>query len=1594
MIAKLLALLRSALQINRKDMTPIETHDLGTFASVTAVWSAYPEGGHEGDYCTINGVTYRWNKYNRQWENSQLVNETTGRMVETFDGDVNIQNNLTVAGTLRAKRLKQPNCGMFGTVEALESAYPNPEVGMWAVVGDEMPGAIYRCDVEGVWEATGETGGVDGLLDDSYEQRIAALESNLDGKVDKETGKGLSTNDYTDAEQSKLSELPTASDIATSLASKADQRNVEQTIYAKQYVIGDEKHGEKVYLQEHGKSGTEYVTFSLGKSNRHTIVPIPSRSDTSIKLATVEDISGSIDMSGYYDKTQTDALLKGKANLHGSGKEYFRANALHMTSVPSEGEESDGNEIFATNRYNNGHQFVTIGYGAHVVKMNIPDGEETVTLATLDDVTGEIDMSGYYDKEEVDELVKDMVVPVTATNNSDEVITDVDANDVYNALEAKRTVVYRVAYASGNPSVRYFQVMGKTPGGIIAVYNDGAGDMERLIHVGTSISLSRLRNVQVLASMGEDYDGGHSYTPEYGDYFYANGKIYVETHVNTPDSEHVSEPLEVGVPDKNIIYCNALTNVQYRWEGSSWSSLTGAIFTKDEKLKLLEIEAGAEVNKIASVRVNGSDLPIRNKAVSLDGVLATKQDALVSGSNIKTINNQSLLGSGNINISGGGGSGVVYVNVTGTSSNLSADKTFSEVVGFLNEGSEVVYVYSGVYYRVTSYDVNHISAVVVDGEYIRYLTHTSTEHVGTLLLGVIGDALMDTIDDLLAAKQDKSMLVTVTENSGVFTADKTFAEVDAALTAGQLVRFFDGTNYFDITGYIATMVVVASYTTGATNEKFTYTPSGLTWERTLLAPKDSPALTGTPTAPTAASGTNTTQIATTEFVSTAVGNIPAGKSAYQSYVDTTTDVPVKMEAEWVASLKGEDGAPGAAGPQGPEGPQGPKGDSGVDLGEVVLVNDLTTGGEESALSAEQGKELKNEFDGATQITGVASTTGYHVFYSNGTLRAESSASYTAPINVTKGQIIKVVVSTLNTNYSVIAKVLTEGASYQNKVKYVNNQSTYIWIADEDCQIAISFKTADGYRAYIMTDTRGLWDNVMGLKALEPKVDNLTDAIDIDNYTLLSRIVATDSVASWGNRNTIVGCNKAFSQRSLLDKVKMFIFSPKVGSVVKFYLGKIDQRNWLLPRLTFTAYVTSLEEISLGDKTSVIDLSSYHIIAEEGEVLFFSPQPTTSNNATFGWSIPATIPNVTFYKTSDINTALETDSRGIRWFEITAKSVETYLALETDVEKINTAIEQQAESIAKSKIYYDRTTGEAYKIIVNNGAIQLKSASVNSLLVLGHSFAAYGEAGIWQCNDNRGMAATIAANDYPAQMKAILGASTLSKMNVADWERNLINYNFASNWGVTDVYDAIVLFVGANIVDTSNVYQGYVEALAYLKQAAPTADIYVVSMSIGAIYDGAKNAASAMKVGFIDITYLSKYPLTHLMGDYYIGKNSTYYEITANGVANHPADYGHWLIAQAITLGMGNETNVDPTHNITLMQAVGGTISAAASVGIENGVISIKCDANEGYTISSLTVTDGSNNSVIATARTNGSGTFYTFIMPSSDVTVTPTWVAE
>lgn len=74
-----------------------------------------------------------------------------------------------------------------------------------------------------------------------------------------------------------------------------------------------------------------------------------------------------------------------------------------------------------------------------------------------------------------------------------------------------------------------------------------------------------------------------------------------------------------------------------------------------------------------------SENPVQNKAVK--AALDAKQGTLVSGTSIKTINNQSLLGSGNIDISGGGG-GNSFLITAGTT-------TYEQTIAAINAGKEL-----------------------------------------------------------------------------------------------------------------------------------------------------------------------------------------------------------------------------------------------------------------------------------------------------------------------------------------------------------------------------------------------------------------------------------------------------------------------------------------------------------------------------------------------------------------------------------------------------------------------------------------------------------------------------------------------------------------------------------------------------------------------------------------------------------------------------------------------------------------------------------------------------------------------------------------
>ena len=80
--------------------------------------------------------------------------------------------------------------------------------------------------------------------------------------------------------------------------------------------------------------------------------------------------------------------------------------------------------------------------------------------------------------------------------------------------------------------------------------------------------------------------------------------------------------------------------------GSGNINITGGTSTN-----VLINDSSITVNNIANIKTNGIYNDTTNKIATMSDI-STKQDTLVSGTNIKTINNNSLLGSGNLQLNG------------------------------------------------------------------------------------------------------------------------------------------------------------------------------------------------------------------------------------------------------------------------------------------------------------------------------------------------------------------------------------------------------------------------------------------------------------------------------------------------------------------------------------------------------------------------------------------------------------------------------------------------------------------------------------------------------------------------------------------------------------------------------------------------------------------------------------------------------------------------------------------------------------------------------------------------------------------------------
>lgn len=161
----------------------------------------------------------------------------------TVRGNATFNRDVYISGWLNARNIRGAGKGLYETVDKLNSAYPNPENGWFALVGDTLPADIYRA-WGGEWKATGQKGGEPVLelaklteLSESLENEVSArvaadeaLKNAIDAEVtarangDKELSDAL-TKEIADREKAIADEvLARTTAINEAIEAEADAR--------------------------------------------------------------------------------------------------------------------------------------------------------------------------------------------------------------------------------------------------------------------------------------------------------------------------------------------------------------------------------------------------------------------------------------------------------------------------------------------------------------------------------------------------------------------------------------------------------------------------------------------------------------------------------------------------------------------------------------------------------------------------------------------------------------------------------------------------------------------------------------------------------------------------------------------------------------------------------------------------------------------------------------------------------------------------------------------------------------------------------------------------------------------------------------------------------------------------------------------------------------------------------------------------------------------------------------------------------------------------------------------------------------------------
>lgn len=220
----------------------------------------------------------------------------------TIRGNATFDRDVYISGWLNARNIRGAGKGLYETVDKLNSAYPNPENGWFALVGDTLPADIYRA-WGGEWKATGQKGGEPVLelaklteLSESLENEVSArvaadeaLKNAIDAEVtarangDKELSDALA-KEIADREKAIADEvLARTTAIDKAIEAEADARTKDIAAEAKAREDADAAETKARTAAIEAEAQARYTAISAEATAR-------SNADTALQTAMNENV--------------------------------------------------------------------------------------------------------------------------------------------------------------------------------------------------------------------------------------------------------------------------------------------------------------------------------------------------------------------------------------------------------------------------------------------------------------------------------------------------------------------------------------------------------------------------------------------------------------------------------------------------------------------------------------------------------------------------------------------------------------------------------------------------------------------------------------------------------------------------------------------------------------------------------------------------------------------------------------------------------------------------------------------------------------------------------------------------------------------------------------------------------------------------------------------------------------------------------------------------------------------------------------------------------------------------------------------------------